>query len=273
MADTPAPQFAPFRTITCPNCRTELPQYEHRSIYIACHSCGVVSDATAEKPYTVIRQFDPEAVPYPSGKLQLGEQLVVGDEVWLLLGRRHFFWHYSISQNGQAAEEKEMVKDYAHDGAFFEWLAVNRREEQRYVREYADRFTLVYPMKNGHEAVPTEKYVLDFANGSPRLIETRGLLELGYFVGETRYAFEHLAEAWEQVGYSTEAGQYWLKYRQGFDLNAFEAVESLHSLPFSESELQESLARAKAGDLPEFVPAPNVNTERSKGFFRKLFGG
>ena len=225
------PLFPVFRTITCPNCKTELPQYEHRSIYVSCHNCGVFSDATAERPYTVIRQFDPEAVPQPGDTLALGAQLVVDDEVWLLLGRRHFFWHYSEAENGEAAEEQEMVKDYALDTEFFEWLAINRRAERRYIREYTDRFTLVYPTDTPHEAVPTEQYVLDFASGEPRLIEARGVLEVGYFVGETRFAFEHLAEAWEQVSYSKDGANFILKYRQGFDVNAFEHSESLREVP------------------------------------------
>ena len=265
------PLFPVFRTITCPNCKTELPQYEHRSIYVSCHNCGVFSDATAERPYTVIRQFDPDEVPQPGHTLSLGTQLGVEDEVWLLLGRRHFFWHYSESENGAAPEEQEMVKDYAHDTSFFEWLAIDRRAERRYIREYEGHFALVYPTENALAAVPTEKYILDFETGEPRLIETRGVLEVGYFVGETRFAFEHLAEAWEQVAYTTADATYWLKYRQGFDLNAFEHVESLREIQISTEALNQAKQKALSDDLPELVEA--TEEPHVKGFFRRLFGG
>jgi hypothetical protein len=265
MSDAPSIYaIHPRLAFNCPSCGNARQAFDPSSVYLGCPDCGRLLDVTQEAPVVVTQSHDPAAVPPANEPLYLHALVVLGERLWRVVGRRFTFMHY---QTPQAPDEPPT------DAEITEWDLLCRRGQRAILIETTAGYEFLQPVPAKHSGLPSGQQMIDFETGEPVDIDRRGILEMGFQEGETRYAFTHRGDAMEFATYRVEDGMGWLRYRQGNRPASFELMETWHCTPMGLNDLNAALRRAETEDYPSVENEPNPMAEKPrKGFFARLFG-
>lgn len=291
-------EASPQSPYECPTCGAAHLRRDPLSIYAGCSGCGMLLDITTQPPLAVVPSFAPEEIPAAPEGFAPGTLLVWEETPWLVVGRKFYFEYYVLPKDlptpaadaeepiatDRAPTADEALARIAQDRPLEEAVLMGPDRSLAFLQQAPENsaggLILGKRISPKVEALPTDRLMLNFFTGAREPIHRRGILELGFVVGETRYPFEHQGDAFEFADYTAEAErQYRMKYRRGAEPGKFEAAEYYQMQPISAAEVQHALAWGREGKYTDpgapALPAPTAagHSRKGRNLLARLFGG